>query len=137
MEQPGVAGTGAGGAESLSECHADQRIKVNPVTGAKYVEATGRPRFLQLIPAKDGNPGFNARPEVKLRFPVEGLKAFRKDDFTMAWEWTSDEPHDAAEAVDAQCRAGWQDDQFGFFGYRWARKGEKFFCSWESWVSCE
>jgi hypothetical protein len=133
-----INNAGAGAEQALSgertaECLQRQlKIKTNPVTGARYYEETGKPRFLQVIPAQNGEPAFNANPEISLKYPVPGLRAFNRGGIWMRWEWVTDEGKDAADAVDAQCRAGWDDYAYGFYEFKWQPKRDgKFVCTWE------
>lgn len=101
-----VAGADAAGAERAAECHQHRQIlfqdglevKVNRITGAKTLEALPR-----------------RRPEIpqKYRGAVPGLSVFFYDS-RIGFEWFTDECIDASDCIDAQCRAGWNDDGYGF-----------------------
>lgn len=60
-------------------------------------------------PAKRG-------PEIRLQHVVEGLKAFESSTL-ISFEMTSADEINAPVAVDAQCRAGWNDAGYGFYGF--------------------
>lgn len=69
----------------------------NRVTGTKF----------WAFPPKNG-------PEIRLKHAVEGLKAFECAGL-IRFEMTSAEEINEPVAVDAQCRAGWNDAGYGFY----------------------
>lgn len=124
MTRPVVAGVGAEVFERPSECHTRQPIlKTNPQTGMAFWDM---PRRRPLA-------------EVILKFDVPGLRAFSSGDgVTQSFEWVRPEPIDETEAVDAQCRAGWPDTGYGFYGFRSTVLEDGTHCAvWKCGVSCE
>lgn len=61
-------------------------------------------------------------PEMPLKHSVAGLKAEDRG-ISIRFTFESAEEITAADAVDAQCRAGWRDDIFRFWGFI-AEQGE-------------
>ncbi len=94
-------------------------IRTNPVTGAKYIAVERRGTF---------SPN-----EITLRHPVDGLKAFETDRSIMRFEWKSADLVDEADARDAQCRAGWNDNGYGFFAFHF----ESGLATWSCARSCD
>ena len=91
-------------------------VRVNPITGNKYIEMPPR------------------RRPVLLRHFVEGLVAFYDSTGLMIeFSWVRNEPTDEADARDAQCRAGWSDIGYGFYGFD-LRNG---IATWSCSRSCE
>ncbi len=73
-------------------------LMVNPETGGKFY----------AYPPKNG-------PEIRTKFKVEGLKAFECGS-VLKFEFTSVDEINEPIAIDAQCRAGWNDQGYGFYG---------------------
>lgn len=97
-------------------------VKINPATGNPYVE--GRSRWKQFI------------TDFKLKFPVPGLTAnlYGSD---ILFQYTSHEPIDEADARDAQCRAGYSDTGYGFYGFGAVMRAGSYFATWACQVSCD
>jgi hypothetical protein len=65
--------------------------------------------------------------EVKLRIDVAGLKAYEAPGNMIKFEWavpSCDEP----EAIDAQCRAGWNDQGYGFYDFKFENGVAIWYC---------
>lgn len=74
----------------------------NPATGQKIRFTSGR--------------WGRSETEINPKFAVEGLKAFDMGSM-IRFELRSVEKLDESNGIDAQCRAGWNDQGFGFFGF--------------------
>lgn len=110
--------------ERPSEVHTRQPIlRTNPATGMKFWDMPAR-RPLE---------------ERKLKFHVPGLRAFfHGNGVTMSLEWVRSESIDEADAIDAQCRAGWPDSGYGFYSFRTTKLEDGSYCAvWKCGVSCE
>lgn len=92
--------------ERPSAAHTRQPIlRTNPTTGQKYWDQPLR-RPMEEI-------------GLKYRGAVEGLRVFTAGNgITLLYEFDSAEPIDEGVARDAQCRAGWSDYAYGFWGFQ-------------------
>lgn len=88
--------SGSGRESGSPEIHTD------PITGQKYTVGI----------SSWGHAGSSPMP---LKFPIEGVSA-RKGLLDIRWTWLRYGPIDEADARDAQCRAGWPDTGYGFYG---------------------
>lgn len=103
-----VADAGAVRTERAAECRQHRQIlfqdggevKIHTLTGIKQI----------IMPPR-------RRPEIPQKYigAVPGLTVLFYDS-EIRFEWFTDHCVDAADCVDAQCRAGWNDDSFGFYG---------------------
>lgn len=102
-----VAGAGADRAERATECHQHRKlefengleVKVHPFTLARQL----------VVPPKN-------RDEIQPKaYQIPGLRIFHQGG-AIRFEWVQGECLDEAMARDAQCRAGWDDDGYGFYG---------------------
>lgn len=93
--------------ERPSEAHTRRPIiKTHPVTGMKYWDMPTRRPMHEIHPKHD----------------TAGLRAFAMGSGTsMALEYVSKDPIDESDAIDAQCRAGWDDNAYGFWGFKTAK----------------
>jgi hypothetical protein len=71
--------------------------------------------------------------EVALIHPVPNLKAFDRVRGMIHFEWRPGEAIDESDARDAQCRAGWPDTGYGFFGFHF----ENGLATWQSAARCD
>ncbi len=71
--------------------------------------------------------------EVRIKFPVPGLKAYARVQGLIHFEWKRAEPIDEADARDAQCRAGWSDTGYDFMAFHF----EGGIATWCCSRSCE
>jgi len=101
-----IAGADAAPVERAAGCRQHRQIliqnggevKTDPFTGQTYIEMPPR-----------------RRPEIQPQYPVQGLKVFFYDS-ELRFEFVSTDCLTDAECIDAQCRAGWNDDDYGFSG---------------------
>ncbi len=70
--------------------------------------------------------------DLELRYPVAGLVAELSAPL-ITWTWRREEPIDEADARDAQCRAGWSDIGYGFYGFEVSGN----VATWKSGASCD
>lgn len=117
LDGNGIAGPGAECPERAPECRQDWQNSVPPVPGSKLVMnlATGR-EVWQVPPHR--------REVIALRDHVPNLLAFATNDGAVKFEYLSNAAIDSAEAVDLQCRAGWQDGGYGFYGFSSEPQGD-------------
>lgn len=71
--------------------------------------------------------------EITPKFPVPGLKAYDRVRGMIHYEWKPGEAIDESDARDAQCRAGWNDIGYGFFGFHF----ENGLATWQSGARCD
>jgi hypothetical protein len=132
-----VPGAGADRAERATECHQHPKItllegeyiRIDRITGNKIIEGG----TLQKRSA------FRPLPKVSLRLipGIDGLTAYISD-LAYNFTWIRPEPIDEADARDAQCRAGYPDTGYGFFGLNVTTTPEGLFrATWCSWKSTE
>lgn len=101
------AGVDAERTERAPECHQHRQIlfqgvgevKTNPITGQTVVQFP--PRYREYITPK---------------YHVPGLKVWQSSGNGLRFEFFSKECISEADARDAQCRAGWDDNGYGFEG---------------------
>jgi hypothetical protein len=103
-----------------------ETIRIDRITGNKIIEGGKRRSAFSPLP----------KPSLRLS-PVEGLTAYISD-LAYNFTWIRPEPIDEADAIDAQCRAGYPDTGYGFFGLNVTTTPEGLFrATWCSWKSCE
>ncbi len=135
------AGARAECVERASGCHEPQSNFEVPFF--RPSEAHTRPAVLRRNPAT-GNQFWDTpvrQPlyEGKLKFPVPGLRIFPcSNGTTSTFEFVSDEPIDEPIAIDAQCRAGWNDQACGFYAFEATRLLDGTYVAvWKAGCSCE
>ncbi len=102
-----------------------ETIRIDRITGAKIIEGGKR------------RSAFAPLPRVAVRLsPVEGLSAWESTQ-AFNFTWLRSEPIDEADARDAQCRAGYSDTGYGFFGLNVTEVDGGFRATWSSWKNCE
>ena len=77
-----------------------------------------------------------AYPIMTQKFPVDGLKAEDRG-LTIRYEFVSAEPIDEPIAIDAQCRAGFDDRGYGFWGFTVEKTETGYLANWASAKSCD
>jgi len=75
-------------------------------------------------------------PQQSLRYPVVGLKAERRDTSIRFTFERADEITEA-DAIDAQCRAGWNDAGYGFWGFTVEKTDAGWVANWACAKSCD
>lgn len=124
MDNRVPAGVDAEVFERPSECHTRQPIlKTDHTTGLKYWDM---PRRRPLC-------------EITLKHETPGLRAFGDGSGLSLWlEYISPIKIDEADAIDAQCRAGWPDTGYGFNGFKTTQLPDgTYVAAWKCWRSCE
>lgn len=97
-----------------------ERIVTDPVTGSKVIVGGERRSAFQALP----------KPEIRLQNTVPGLSArYDSTGLMIDFRWERNEPTDEADARDAQCRAGYDDDGFGFYGFEFENGIATWSCS--------
>ncbi len=110
----------------MIKLEAGERLETNPATGLQYITGGKSRSPIKSLP----------KPKLSIKFPVEGLEAVVSS-MAYCFVWVRAEPIDEADARDAQCRAGYSDTGFGFFGFSVYEAEGKFHAAWCSWNSCE
>lgn len=121
-----IAGAHADRVERASECRERQQnlevferpseahtrkpiIKTHPQTGMKFWDMPLRRPLAEVAP----------------KFPTPGLRVFQGGSGqTLSFEMLSVDPIDEADAIDAQCRAGWNDAAYGFNDFKTIQLGD-------------
>jgi hypothetical protein len=78
----------------------------------------------------------NTYPEQKLKFPVVGLKAELRDT-SIRFTFERAETINEADAIDAQCRAGWNDHGYDFWGFTVEKTETGFVANWACAKNCD
>lgn len=73
---------------------------------------------------------------MRLKHQVEGLKAENRDT-SIRFTFERAEQIDEADAIDAQCRAGWNDQGYGFWGFTVERTESGYVANWACAKSCD
>lgn len=121
-----------GDAPRVGNCGSDRDSGTPPSLNTGWVEmvspATGNKILVR--------PPRQWPTEIKPKHPVPGLQVFEST-MSLKFQWTRPDPIDEPEAIDAQCRAGWNDQGYGFYSFEVQPVPEGFRATWCCWKSCE
>lgn len=142
------ADAGADRAERASECRQHQQILdvAAPAVQETFFrpsEAHTRPAVLRRNPQTGSQfwdtPVKSPLTEGKLKFPTPGLRVFPcSNGITATFEYVSKDPIDESDAIDAQARAGWPEEGYGFYAFEAMQLPDgSFVAVWKAGVSCE
>ncbi len=100
-----------------------ETVVVNQITGAKMI--VGKSAFAPM--------GY---PELTLRHQTPGLKAENRST-SIRFTFERAEEITEADARDAQCRAGWSDTGYGFWGFTAEQTEAGWVANWACMKSCD
>ena len=104
-----------------------ETVRIDRITGNKIIEGGPRRSAFKPLP----------KPPLHLIRGIDGLSAYISD-LAYNFTWIRSEPIDEADARDAQCRAGYPDTGYGFFGLNVTTTFDGLFrATWCSWKSTE